>query len=388
MISYANMSFVKENDTIIEIEKSSKISKEMDVFYNPVMKMNRDISVLILKALGKKEMHIGLPLEGSGIRGIRFLKELDKKTIKTIAFNDYSDKAVKSIKKNLQLNGIRNVTIEKICNYKENKKIKEKKVQLYCEEANLFLLHSHGFDYIDIDPFGTSNPFLDSALKRIGREGILAITNTDTASLAGTYPSVCKRLYWATPKHGNLMHELGLRILIRKVQLIGMQYEKALIPIFSYFKDHYFRVFFRCVKGKKECDKLVKQYGFFAQAGPLWLGPLFDEALTKKMHHEAQQQYTKNSTKEIKKEKKIGKNIENVDSTRDLLSFLSIIKDESGIPAVGFFETHETKAAHIVRKDVLIKQLKKKGFLAAPTHFSGTAIRTNAPIKIIMQLAK
>ena len=88
---------------------------------------------------------------------------------------------------------------------------------------------------------------LDSAIKRISRNGILAVTNTDTAALTGTYPKACIRKYWSMPKRDYMMHETGLRILIRKVQLVGMQYEKALYPIFSYFKDHYFRIFFQCV---------------------------------------------------------------------------------------------------------------------------------------------
>ena len=44
------------------------------------------------------------------------------------------------------------------------------------------------------------------------------------------------------------MHEIGLRILIRRVQLAGSVYDKALIPILSYSKEHYMRVFFKCEK--------------------------------------------------------------------------------------------------------------------------------------------
>ena len=51
------------------------------------------------------------------------------------------------------------------------------------------------------------------------------------------------------------MHETGIRILIRKIQLIGAQYNKALTPIFSYSKEHYFRVFLKCEKGKEAASK-------------------------------------------------------------------------------------------------------------------------------------
>ena len=99
---------IREGKAIIRIKSPDKISKQMDVFYNPIMKLNRDISVLLLNSVGNKNMQIALPLAGSGIRGIRFLKELKKNKIKSISFNDYSTKAVGSIKNNLKLSKINN----------------------------------------------------------------------------------------------------------------------------------------------------------------------------------------------------------------------------------------------------------------------------------------
>ncbi|MFH0868445.1 MAG: hypothetical protein V1831_03970 [Candidatus Woesearchaeota archaeon] len=279
---------IEEGKAVIRIKKANKISKEMDVFYNPVMKINRDISILLLNSIAKNDMQIALPLAGSGVRGIRFLKELSKGKIKSINFNDYSVKAVGSIKNNLRLNKIDKFSIIKctVNNSSNNKTLKEinNKIKIYNRDANLFLLKSSGFDYIDIDPFGSSNSYLEAAIKRISRNGILAVTNTDTAALTGTYPNACVRKYWSKPKRDYMMHETGLRILIRKIQLVGMQYEKALIPIFSYFKDHYFRVFFECVKGKKLCDKIAMEHGMFNDAGPLWKGNLWDGKLVNKMY--------------------------------------------------------------------------------------------------------
>ena len=73
-------------------------------------------------------------------------------------------------------------------------------------------MNSTGFDYIDVDPFGSPNPFLDAAIKRIARDGILAVTATDTAPLCGTYTNACRRKYWAVPLRNELMHEIGIRI--------------------------------------------------------------------------------------------------------------------------------------------------------------------------------
>src|SRR3989338_11110280 len=209
-----------EGLTKINAENKKIVSKEMQVFYNPVMGINRDISVLLLNSINNNDLQIADPLAASGIRSIRFLKELNKDKISRIYINDFDKNAVKSIKENLILNKIK---------YKNNKKM-----TIENEDANLFLLKSTGFDYTDVDPFGTPNPFLDAACKRLARDGILAVTATDTSALAGTYPQACIRKYWAAPKKDALMHETGLRILIRKIQLVAAQYDKALTPIFSY----------------------------------------------------------------------------------------------------------------------------------------------------------
>ena len=78
----------------------NKVSKKLPVFYNPVMKFNRDISILLLNAIGKK-MRIADPLAGSGVRAIRFVQEL--KTFDKIFVNDASETAVIAIKKNFKI---------------------------------------------------------------------------------------------------------------------------------------------------------------------------------------------------------------------------------------------------------------------------------------------
>jgi tRNA (guanine26-N2/guanine27-N2)-dimethyltransferase len=409
------MQTIVEGKARIRIKKSEKISKEMEVFYNPIMKLNRDISILLLNSIDKKNMQIALPLAGSGIRGIRFLKELKKGKIKNISFNDYDVKAINSIKNSLKLNNIDNFTfIKGNHSFNDNRRLKNKKneiknsmkkeklnlkeinnktglnikkndyyekIKIYNDDANLFLLNSSGFDYIDVDPFGTSNYYLDAAVKRISRGGILAVTNTDTAALTGTYPKTCIRKYWALPKKGYMMHETGLRIMIRKAQLIGMQYEKALIPIFSYFKDHYFRVFFICIKGKKEADKIAKQQGMLNNSGPLWKGILWDSKLANKMWRSLSRNLIRTSNN-----KNSGKI--NNESTK----LLKKIKEESKINAVGFHDMHhiaeKLKLKEIKKKEAIIEKIRKLGFKAANSHFSGTGIRTDMPHEELIRLIK
>jgi tRNA (guanine26-N2/guanine27-N2)-dimethyltransferase len=341
------MQLIKEGEAKLRITPKKIVSKEMPIFYNPVMKFNRDISILILNSIDKNHLKIALPLSASGIRGIRFLLELKKNKIKEIHFNDYDKNFKKTIQSNLKLN-----------------KIKNNKIKIHNTEANLFLLQSTGFDYIDIDPFGTPNPFLESAIKRINREGILTVTATDTSALCGTYPKACKRKYWATPLRNELMHEIGLRILIRKIQLVAAQFEKALTPIFSYSKDHYMRVFLKCEKAKSKVDEILKQHNHFENIGPIWTGKLWDGKLVNKMH----------------KNNKIGENEK----------ILRIIKEESKINTIGFYDIHKivkrNKIKKIPKKLQLIKKIKKLGYKASETHFNPEAIRSNIPLKKLLKL--
>lgn len=339
------MQKIREGSAEIFAPTAEVVSKKLPVFYNPVMSINRDITILLLKRFQK--MRLCDPLAGTGIRSIRFAKELKHKSITA---NDLSKKAVALIKKNMVHNSV--------------------KFEVQNKDANIMLMESKGFDFIDLDVFGSPNFLLDSATKRLSRNGILAVTATDAAALCGSSPKACIRKYWAVPKKDSIMHETGLRILIRKVQLIGAQYDKALVPIFSYFKDLYFRAFFRCIKGKQHADKLLLQHQFFEGVGPLWAGSLWDPNLAKKMV----------------------KSAENSDMYKDAEKFFRIIADESSINSVGFYDIHDICSNNgikpIPKKEDIIFKIGRRGFSAASTHFRGTGIRTDISAKDFLCVIK
>ncbi len=350
---------IKEGSIKLRVPEVEKISKGMGVFYNPAMSLNRDISVLLLNSIKKAHLQIADPLAATGVRSVRFLKELSKNKIKNICINDYDKDSVELIKQNLALNKIR---------HKRTKKISIKN-----EDASLFLLNSAGFDYIEIDPFGNPSPFLDAACKRLARGGILAVTATDTSALCGTFPHACIRKYWARPKKDAVMHETGLRILIRKAQLVAAQYDKALVPIFSYSKEHYMRVFLRAEKGKSEVDDVLSQHRYFNGAGPMWTGALWGKNLANKICINAIRNKIFNKNKE-------------------LIKFLKIIKDESEINSVGFYDLHDicekNKIKKIQKKEAIIEKIKKSGYKASGTHFSGHGIRSDIPFKELIRILK
>lgn len=355
---------IKEGSAEIFIPTEAKISKNLPVFYNPIMKLNRDITILLLQQF--PPMHLCDPLAGTGIRAIRFAKELK---YKSIAANDNNERAVALMRKNAKHNKV--------------------KFEIYNKDANLMVLESKGFDFIDLDVFGSPNFMLDSSVKRLARHGILAVTATDTGALAGSFPNACKRKYWATPLRNEFMHETGIRILIRKVQLVAMQYDKALIPIFSHATDHYSRVYFHVEKSKSYVDKILAKYGYllwcsnclnravskhnaakcscgneFTTAGPLWLGPLWNHKVVKQMLPFAEERAEE---------------------------LLQVIHKESHIPIVGFYDIHricKTLKTTVPKTELIIKELKKKTFKVSKTHFSEYGLRTDAPIDEIKKILK
>lgn len=353
--------------TIIEggvkvlVPKETKISKDLPVFYNPAMIQNRDIAVAVIGAL-KRKISVCDPLAGSGVRAIRLLRET--KNIKSISINDNSQASNRIIKKNLAKNKLKT----------------GRKIKVSNSDANQFLLNSRGFDYIDIDPFGSPNPFLDASIKRISRNGILAVTATDTAALCGTSPDAARRKYWGEPLHSHLMHEVGLRLLMRKVQLIGAQYEKALTPILSYWHEHYFRAYFECTKGKKAVDKILANHQYIGMckeclsmsiapinamdccnipmiwAGPVWCGKIKDQEFVNSMQLES--------------------------------SLFTMLKKE--YDTTGFFDVHVL--AHRLKLPILptmekvMEKLHDQNYTATRTQFSTSGLKTNAPLEVIKEI--
>ena len=362
---------ILENTSKLNIVLSKgDVTSKMDVFYNPLMESNRNIAILVLNSMDNTEKNIALPLAGSGIRAIRVLKEV--RGVNHIFVNDKKNKFVETFNSNLKLN-----------------ELNSKKISIFNEEASLFMLNRISdkdkpagfcgyFDYIDIDPFGSPNTFISAAIARISRNGIIAITATDTAALTGTYPNATRRKYWAETTKNYLMHELGLRILIRKVQLQGAQFDKALVPVLSYHKDHYFRIFFKSLKGKENCDGILKQHQYllynhktlefevsalnskkgYVFIGPLWTGKLSDKELLNRM---------------------IKLNI--FESENKLLDVL--LKEND---LVGFFDLHAICKRYKKDTPKVADVLKKtKG---SKTHFSPHGIKTDKNIKEIVKLLK
>ncbi|MCW4031167.1 MAG: methyltransferase domain-containing protein, partial [Candidatus Bathyarchaeota archaeon] len=200
------------------------------VFYNPVMEFNRDISVLACQAyqrLVNKEVSICDPLTGSGIRGIRFAAEIHG--IKQVIISDINEPSFKLAQHNVQMNGLGDL------------------VAVKHEDANC-LLSCHGaprkrFDIVDVDPFGSPVPYLDSAIRALRNNGLLTATATDLAPLCGVHPKACIRKYGGKPLRTEYCHELAVRLLAGYICKVAAKQDIGIDVVFSHSSNHYIRVY-------------------------------------------------------------------------------------------------------------------------------------------------
>lgn len=157
------------------------------------------------------------------------------------------------------------------------------------------------WDHVDVDPFGSPAPFLDSALRHLNRGATIALTATDTAALTGAAPAACRRRYDAKPWHAAGMHEVALRILVGAAVRTAARHEIALRPVLAHATDHYVRVYLQAEKGAGRADAVLDRLAWYVEdpdgtrryrpydecappevvrfAGPLWGGSLQDAAL-------------------------------------------------------------------------------------------------------------
>ncbi|KAK6097969.1 RNA methyltransferase tRNA(m5U54)methyltransferase [Batrachochytrium dendrobatidis] len=179
-------------------------------------------------------------LSATGLRSIRYAKEIEHAS--EIIANDLLDAAVESIKRNVIHNKVENI------------------VQSHKGDACQVMYRTVGtekrYDVIDLDPYGSAAPFLDGAVQSVSDGGLLCITCTDMAVLAGSQPESCWSKYGGINIPGApYTHEMALRILLHSIQSTAAKYRRTIEPLLSCSIDFYVRVFVRV----RDSAALVKQ---------------------------------------------------------------------------------------------------------------------------------
>ena len=157
-------------------------------------------------------------LSASGLRAMRYTKEVPG--VRTVVANDLDEGAVAAMRENLRRNGIEEGGA----------------VEAHVGDAAA-LMHAsrppagERFDVVDLDPYGTAAPFLDSAVQAVAEGGMLMVTCTDLAVLCGTYPEACFAKYGAYSHKGKYCHEAALRIVLGCVDSHANRHKRYVVPL-------------------------------------------------------------------------------------------------------------------------------------------------------------
>ena len=377
-----SLQFVVPKLDVYGVKGYREPSIKAPVFYNPKMSLNRDLAIVVLlthyKSINNK-LRVCEPMAGTGVRGLRFAALSEAVT--DVVLGDLNPHAVSLITYNLMQSGF-----------------SSRALVHYMDANTLLSLHSSPskrFDYIDIDPFGSPTPFIDSAIRSLRNRGIIALTATDLGPLCGVHPKSCLRKYYSKPLKTEYSHELALRILIGTMVSIAARYEYGVSIPFSYYADHYIRVYAKLEKGLDKVDESLSKMGYIRHcfgclyrdyeyglfkvknlkcrscgtnlsiAGPLWLGEISDSDFCKSMIDQI-------DIEKLSQRKLAGKLIWGIirEATMPPTYYrIDKLCDKMGVPTPS--------------KRLVINNIITHGFDVTGTHFSPHGIKTNAPIKVM-----
>ncbi|XP_041640287.1 tRNA (guanine(26)-N(2))-dimethyltransferase [Cheilinus undulatus] len=173
-------------------------------------------------------------LAASGLRSVRFALEVPG--LHSVTANDFSTKAAALIARNAEHNGVSHL------------------LQASCKDASMLMYEMRGkkerYDVIDLDPYGSPSSFLDAAVQAVSEGGLLCITCTDMAVMAGNSGETCYSKYGSVSIKAKYCHEMALRIILHSLDQRAAVYQRYIQPLLSVSVDFYIRVFVRVFTGQ------------------------------------------------------------------------------------------------------------------------------------------
>ena len=180
------------------------------------------------------------------------------------------------------------------------------------------ILQCQWFDFIDLDAFGAPGPLIQPALQALRFDGLLFLASTDGRSPTGHDRVGAIRSLGAAARVHPASWEMALRqqlgLVARQAWLLG----RGVQPLFSFSEGRTFRLALRlrrqipagdeqqlglvarCERcGAQRVQSLLKLSGWpachcvdgqgkWSISGPLWIGPLQEEALLRQLIADAQ----------------------------------------------------------------------------------------------------
>jgi tRNA (guanine26-N2/guanine27-N2)-dimethyltransferase len=352
------------------------------VFYNPRMAFNRDVAVVFARVYrrvrGLDRLVVVEPLAGSGVRAVRYAVEAGAYVVSS----DIDLDAVRLAGLNAERNRVAD------------------RVRVEHADANELMgrLRREGVKVhvVDIDPFGSPVPYIDTAIQLLGVRGVLAVTATDTAPLSGTHPRALRRKYDVLPARPAWEKEQAVRILAGYIIRRAAAYEMGARILLAYYADYYVRVYAEVWRGARRADESLSSlsYGLYCPScgytgytsepiqrcpycsgrllvsGPLYSGPLCDPEIVRAMLEEAE---------------KIKDRLQHGDRVVKLLTQLS---EECSITKPYYRLDRLCSILHMNMPKValIVDKLKAAGFKASRTHFDPRAFKTDAPHATVINM--
>jgi len=367
---------VKEGLVELELPEDPRLDRKKGpqrkgggaVFYNPAARVSRDLTIVVLRASaappGGWSVLDGLC--GSGVRGLRVLKEVD--AVSEVVLND-GDPAAAELARH-QAARVGDVRL----------KVTNRSLDEALADAGT------RFSFIDLDPYGSPVRYFTGAALRCARPGAIAATATDVAALCGVFPAACVRRYGSLPLRNEWMKETAARILLGAAARKAFAVDRAIEPVATMCTEHFVRLIYRIVKGKLAADKAGAHLGFLKPdpegkerprvvplrslmddgelmagkgpaAGPLWTGPLHDAEL-------------------------MGRTVlpEWIPGGEPLGRFLATAAGEADMPPYFFSLDAAAKKLRASPPTTAkaVEELQRRGFKAARTHFDTKGVKTSA----------
>lgn len=349
------------------------------VFYNPDAIISRDFTSLVTKVyFNDKSFFFVDLLSGTGVRGVRLALETKGYGL----INDVDPIAHYYCRRNIGLNNLQDV------------------LEAYMDEANSlmnkFTFSGLAINYVDVDPYGSPVPYLNSIFKPLSKEALIGVTATDTAPL--TCSHVKKTLYRYNIRcfKTDFNKELGLRILIFTVAQKGASLGYVVKPLLSFTHRHYFRVFFNVKRSGLEAYSMFNQCrgylwycrstlerGFIGDVseaddlkcmdgskptitGPTWICNLGDVSFVKEIVDSRKENHV----------------------SRETWRIASMLVNELGVnnPYLRYDLFFSLCRRNMVQISRFIDMLKEHGFKAFRTHMDPRGVKTDADVSTIYSI--
>ncbi|XP_031513494.1 TRMT1-like protein isoform X2 [Papio anubis] len=432
---------LKEADTDVQVCPNYSIPQKTDSYFNPKMKLNRQLIFCTLAALAEERK----PLEcldafgATGIMGLQWAKHLGNAVKVTI--NDLNENSVTLIQENCHLNKLK-VVVDSKEKEKSDDILEEGEknignIKVTKMDANV-LMHLRSFDFIHLDPFGTSVNYLDSAFRNIRNLGIVSVTSTDISSLYAKAQHVARRHYGCNIVRTEYYKELAARIVVAAVARAAARCNKGIEVLFAVALEHFVLVVVRVLRGPTSADETAKKIQYLIhcqwceerifqkdgnmveenpyrqlpcnchgsmpgktaiELGPLWSSSLFNTGFLKRMlfeslHHglddiqtliktlifesecTPQSQFSIHTPSNLNKQ---GKRKSNEMITNLGKKQKTDVSTEHP-PFYYNIHRHSIKGMNMPKLKKFLCYLSQAGFRVSRTHFDPMGVRTDAPL--------